>query len=271
MQTEIITREIAVLGIPLDWNSSYKKGPAAAPGKIRQALFSRSTNLWTEKGIDLADGNGWQDAGDLLFNDEGTAFAEIENAINELLKKDVRIVSLGGDHSITYPIIRAYGKKYNNLTILQLDAHPDLYDNLEGNRFSHACPFARIMEEKLAVRLVQAGIRTMNGLQREQAERFSVETIDMINKDRIPEITFEGPIYLTLDMDCLDPAFAPGVSHYEPGGLSTREVLSIIQDLKGRLVGADIVEYNPKRDPQGISAMTAAKLLKEIIGRIMED
>jgi arginase family enzyme len=152
-----------------------------------------------------------------------------------------------------------------------MDAHPDLYDVLESNRYSHACPFARIMEENLVDRLVQIGIRTLTGHQRQQAELFGVEIIQMREIEKVDALQFNGPMYLSLDMDCLDPAFAPGVSHYEPGGLSTRQVLEIIQNLKGSLVGADIVEYNPARDPQGITAMVAAKLLKEIIARMMEE
>jgi arginase family enzyme len=151
------------------------------------------------------------------------------------------------------------------LNILHLDAHPDLYDELDGNRRSHACPFARIMEEKLATRLVQVGIRTMNPHQRQQAERFNVEVIDMRHWQPGIPLEFDGPVYLSLDLDVLDPAFAPGVSHHEPGGLSTREVIHLIHSLKAPLVGADIVEYNPQRDPVGMTAMTAAKLLKEVV------
>jgi agmatinase len=198
------------------------------------------------------------------------AFAQIERTIGEFLEQKIRVIALGGDHSITYPIIRAYGKKYRDLNILQLDAHPDLYDELEGNRYSHACPFARIMEEQLVKRLVQVGVRTLTGHQRKQANRFGVEIIEMQEITRAETIAFTGPIYLSLDMDCLDPAFAPGVSHHEPGGMSTREVLRIIQNLKGKFVGADIVEYNPERDPQGMTGMVAGKFLKEILGRMLD-
>ena len=111
----------------------------------------------------------------------------------------------------------------------------------------------------------------MNGIQRSRAEQFGVECIDMRNKNKLQQIIFDGPVYLSLDMDCLDPAFAPGVSHHEPGGFSTREVIEIIQNLTGYFAGADLVEYNPKRDQQGITAAAAAKLLKEIIGRMIED
>ena len=262
---------IAVLGLPYDRNSSYLRGPALAPARIREALVSKSANMWTEFGVNLGDMAGWQIIGDLTLEDPDTAFEKIEYKITELLKRKTRIISLGGDHSITIPIIRTYGKMVDGLSILQLDAHPDLYDELDGNRYSHACPFARIMEEKLVERLVQVGVRTFTGHQRQQAERFGVEIIEMKEIDKVGQIKFCGPVYLSLDMDCLDPAFAPGVSHYEPGGMSTRQVLSIIQNLKGKLVGADIVEYNPRRDPQGITEMVAAKLLREIIGRMLAD
>jgi len=125
------------------------------------------------------------------------------------------------------------------------------------------------MENKLATRLVQVGIRTMNGHQRQQAKRFGVEVIDMKNIKNAENIVFDGPVYLSLDLDCLDPAFAPGVSHHEPGGLSTRQLLEIIQNFSGQLVGADIVEYNPNRDINGVTGMGAAKLLKEILSKML--
>ncbi|MFC1997709.1 agmatinase [Chloroflexota bacterium] len=263
--------DIAVLGVPLDHNSSFLRGPALAPARIREALFSESANMWTENGFDLGVEGGWKIAGDLALDDPKKAFKQIELKIKQLLERKTRVISLGGDHSISYPIMRSYTTAYDDLSILQLDAHPDLYDELDGNRSSHACPFARIMEEKLVHRLVQVGIRTLTGHQREQAARYGVEIIEMKEIEKVDEISFSGPVYLSLDLDCLDPAFAPGVSHYEPGGMSTRQVLEIIQHLKGKLVGADIVEYNPARDPQGITAMVAAKLLKEVIGRMMQE
>ena len=270
-EKKLTAGEIAVLGIPLDSNSSFRRGAALAPLRIREALFSESTNMWTEKSIDLGLMSGWQILNDLEFLNRKMAFEQIESKINELLNKKVRVISIGGDHSITYPIIRAYGKRCSKLSILHLDAHPDLYDELDGNRHSHACPFARIMEENLVNRLVQVGVRTLTGHQREQAKRFGVEIIEMREIDRANEMMFNGPVYLSLDMDCLDPAFAPGVSHHEPGGMSTREVLGIIQNLQGELIGADLVEYNPERDLQNMTGMVAGKLLKEIIGRMLEE
>jgi agmatinase len=264
------SQEIGVLGVPLDKYSSFMRGAALAPQQIREALFCPSSNLWTENMFDLGKMAGWKFLDDLALPD-GAEFEHIESKISNLLADRVRVISLGGDHSITYPIIRAFSRVYGGLNILQLDAHPDLYDELDGSRYSHACPFARIMEERLASRLVQVGIRTMTGHQREQADRFGTEIIHMQEIGRATELLFDGPVYLSLDMDCLDPAFAPGISHHEPGGMSTREVLNIIQGLKGYLVGADIVEYNPERDVQDMTGMVAAKLLKEIIARMMEE
>ena len=260
---------VAVVGVPYDEHSSFMRGPALAPARIREVLHAGSTNLCSESGIDLGAEPRFHDLGDLQLANGTAAFEQIEKAIADLLDRDVYVLSLGGDHAITYPILKAYGKKYDQLNILHLDAHPDLYDEFEGNRYSHACPFARIMEEN-PTRLVQVGIRTMNPHQRLQAERFGVEVIEMREWQPELNVDFEGPVYLSLDMDVLDPAFAPGVSHHEPGGLSTRDVLQLIQSLRVPIIGADIVEFNPKRDPLGITAMAAAKFLKEIAAGMLE-
>jgi arginase family enzyme len=151
------------------------------------------------------------------------------------------------------------------LSILHLDAHNDLYDVFEGDRYSHACPFARIMESGLADQLVQVGTRTTSGHQRDQADRFGVEIVDMNRFVRGERWTLRHPVYLSLDVDVLDPAFAPGISHREPGGMSVRDVVGIIQSIDVPIVGADLVEYNPRRDIDDMTAPVAAKLLKEIL------
>jgi agmatinase len=260
---------VAVLGIPYDKNSSYMRGPALAPDVSHDALHSSSSNLCTENGIDLGTLDQWIELGNLSIQDETDVFKEIENTISNLITKDIKIISLGGDHSITFPILRGFATKYTNLNVLQLDAHPDLYDELDGNKLSHATPFLRSLEEGLIGRLVQLGIRTMTPEQQKRADTFNVETIEMKNWDSDSTLDFDGPVYLTLDIDCLDPAFAPGVSHYEPGGFSTREVLSIIQNINVPIIGADIVEFNPERDPSGLTAMVVAKLIKELIGKML--
>ncbi len=121
-----------------------------------------------------------------------------------------RVVALGGDHSISYPLVRAHARVHSGLTILHLDAHPDLYDELDGSRVSHGCPFARVMEEGLAARMVSLGIRTANPHQREQAERFGVETFGPTDDLTTVLASLAPPLYLSLDLDVLDPAFRPG-------------------------------------------------------------
>jgi agmatinase len=265
--------KIVVVGVPYDDNSSFMRGTAAAPPAIRKAFHSDSSNMCAEDGLDLTDHPHIHDMGDV--NPAGgsgasCAMAYIEKYYSGLLEKGFHVISLGGDHAITLPIIRAYAEKYAALTILQLDAHPDLYDELDGNPYSHACPFARIMEENLVDHLMQVGIRTTNPHQQDQANRFQVEVIDMKAMDAGAKIHVSGDVYISLDLDVLDPAFAPGVSHHEPGGMSTREVLRIIQGVEGHIVGADIVEMNPTRDLNGVTAMVAAKFLKEIIGKMLK-
>ncbi len=260
---------ISVLGIPLDENSSFIRGAAGAPKKIMEAYHSPSANYCAENGADVSKDNRWKDLGDINLSAMPEALADIENAVTNELNAGNKVISFGGDHSITYPIIRAFGKKYSNLNILHFDAHSDLYQDFEGNPLSHACPFARIMENKLATRLVQIGIRTLTPHTREQSKKFNVEVIEMKDWNDSITFSFNGPIYISLDLDALDPAFVPGVSHYEPGGFSTRQVISVIQQLKGNIVGADIVELNPLRDYNDMTAMVAAKLFKEILVKML--
>lgn len=262
-----------LLGIPFDVNSSYLRGPAAAPGKIREALSSDASNKWTELGVDLGAAGVFADAGDLRLANSSEKvsedFGEIERAVGGLLGKGERPVSLGGDHSVTYPILKAFARRYPELTIIHFDAHPDLYEEFEGSRVSHACPFARIMEAGLAKRLVQVGIRTMNGHQREQAARVGVEVVEMRALPAYERLRGSGPVYISFDIDVLDPAFAPGISHREPGGMTVRAAIAHLHAIEGEIVGADVVEYNPEQDVAGMTATVAAKIVKEILGKMI--
>ncbi len=269
--TPPVTALPCLIGLPYDASSSFKRGPALAPPLIRAALHSNAGNSWTEGLQDLRAPNGLQDAGDLVLPADGGARTLIEAGVAAVLARGWKPIALGGDHSVTYPVMRAVHAVHPGVTILHLDAHPDLYEEFEGDRYSHACPFARIMEERLAVRLVQVGIRTMNGHQRAQATRHGVHVIDTRAWARGDRPHVDGPVYLSIDLDVLDPAFAPGLSHREPGGLTVREVISIIQDGGGTLVGADIVECNPAQDTTDLTATVAAKLVKEVAGRMMRE
>jgi arginase len=230
-------------------------------------LWSDSSNPWSERGVDVSVPGLLDDNGDISVGDEPAAAREaIEAGIGRLIDQGICPIALGGDHSVTYPIVRAYRGRVNRLTIVHVDAHTDLYDEFQGDRYSHACPFARIMEEGLAERLVQIGIRTASRHQREQASRFGVEIYDMSRWSEAPLETILTPVYVSIDLDGIDPAFAPGVSHPEPGGLSTRDVVSLIHRLPARIVGADLVEYNPDNDVRDLTARVAAKLVKELVG-----
>jgi len=261
---------VALLGIPLDENSSYLRGCARGPARLREVMASGSMNLCAEDGTEIGTDRRFVDAGDVELAGGAASMSAVEAAVDGLLGRGARVLSVGGDHSVTYPIVRAHARRHPGLCLLHFDAHPDLYDDFQGNRFSHASPFARIMEEGQVSRLVQVGIRTLNTHQREQAARFGVEMIEM--KDWHPGLSFsfDGPVYLTFDLDALDPAFAPGVSHHEPGGLSVRDVLGSLSRSTFALVGADVVELNPTRDPVGATAAVAAKLATELAARLLK-
>ena len=258
-------KKVTIQGICYDKKSSFQQGPALAPPLIRQALHSGSMNLFAENGIEINES---------LILDKGDFTAEnyfdIEKITAKHLETSDHIFTLGGDHSITFPILKAFRNKYSKIDILHIDAHADLYHEYEGDPYSHACPFARIMEEGIAKRLVQVGIRTLNTHQQEQALKYGVEvhTMQQLNLTNIS--AFNNPLYISLDLDGLDPAYAPGVSHHEPGGLSSRQVIDLIQSQQNPIIGADIVEYNPNRDNQQMTAFLAAKLMKELLGKMLE-
>ena len=258
-------------GFPTDANSSFERGAAKAPSPIRKAMWSEAGNPYAENGLRLARGSSVIDAGDAPLRNDADESAVIGAFVAELLEKGSRIVSLGGDHSITFPIVRAYALKYPQISIVHFDAHPDLYPSFDGNPYSHASPFARILESVDVAALVQIGIRTMSPPQREVVERYGVAVFGPDDVAGAIAALPGGPVYVTIDLDGLDPAFAPGVSHREPGGLSVRDVLRTIVAIPGQVVGGDVVEYNPDRDVDGLTAQVGAKLARELLARILAD
>ena len=261
--------KVAMLGIPFDDNSSFERGPALAPSVIREVLSHGSLNGSTELGVNLRESERWLDAGDINVAVPENFIVAIEQRCDQLLSNNTRLVTLGGDHSISYPVLKSYRKHFDQLTILHIDAHSDLYDSFKGNRYSNACPFARVMEDGLCDRLVQVGIRTLNLHQEQQIAKFKVESLEMRHWPLSKPLVFAHPVYLSLDIDGIDPAFAPGVSHREPGGLSSREVINLIHNINTPLVGADIVEFNPNKDIDNMTSQLAAKLVKEIAGKML--
>jgi arginase len=264
---------LALLGLPWDRSSSFERGAAEGPPHLRRALWSPSTNTATEAGAPIEPAT-LDDRGDLALDDDpAAARLTIERGVAALLDEHLVPLLLGGDHSVTYPALRAFRGR-PPAALLHIDAHGDLYDEFplpgpgepsgRGDRFSHASPFARAMEEGLTGRLVQVGIRTQTAHLKAQAARFGVEVYGMERWADAPVETLPGPVYVSLDLDGLDPAFAPGVAHPEPGGLSTRDVVSLLHRIRAPIAGADIVELNPRHDVRELTARVAAKLLKEL-------
>ena len=267
--------KVGILGLGFDANSSFHRGPAGAPATIRKALSSESANAYSETGFRVWPSDQVLDHGDLDIPDERGTRAPIdaiEDGVANALKLTPRLVLLGGDHAVTYPTIRAVAAAHGPVSLLHFDAHPDLYPDFDGNPWSHASPMARIVEEGLVDRLVQVGIRSYGPDQAEMVKRYGVEVHAPWSHGPGPALEFETPLYVSLDVDGLDPAFAPGVSHPEPGGLSVRQVLEVIAACRApALVGADVVEVNPLLDPTGITSVVAAKLVRELLGSLIAE
>lgn len=255
---------IRLIGAPSDSNSSFMRGAAGAPPLVRAALWSDSGNPSSELGGTLGEDIIVTDMGDLALEETPADDARISAATADAVRAGAVPIVIGGDHWVTAPAVAGIAGVRGPVNILHFDAHPDIYDSLGGNRRSHASPFARIMEAGHALRLVQVGIRTLNPHCRAQAARFGVEIVPMREFLAANVPLPEAPLYVSIDLDGLDPAFAPGVAHHEPGGLSTRQLLDVLARIPGPIIGGDVVELNPGRDVNGMTAAVAAKLVKEL-------
>ena len=260
---------VLLLGCPWDGSSSYQRGAAEAPARIRAALHSPSSNSFNERGDDVSAPAVLADGGDVVLPaDAALARERIEHAVSGVLERGHRPLILGGDHSVSYPVLRAFRRFSDPPIVLHFDAHGDLYDEFEGDRYSHACPFARVMEEGLAARLIQVGVRTMTPHQRAQAEKFGVEVYEAPRwREAVGLVAgLNGAVYVSLDIDVIEPMLVPGISHPEPGGLTVRDVLDVLTALRAEVIGADVVEYNPRNDIRDLTARVAAKFVKELVG-----
>jgi agmatinase len=266
---------VGLIGLPFDVNSSFKRGPALAPVAIRRAMGSDAGNAYSERGVRVWPSDAVLDHGDLKIPARARVRGPIdviEAGVERALTRTPRLVSLGGDHAVSYPVLRAVARRWGRVSLLHFDAHPDLYPEYEGNRYSHACPMARILEDGLVDRLVQVGIRSVSPEQALVARRYGVETHAAYDLGRISRIRFTTPLYISVDIDGLDPAYAPGVSHPEPGGLTVRQVIDVIDRVRAKtVVGGDVVELNPRCDRDGVTAVVAAKLARELLARLLRD
>ncbi len=257
---------IALHGFAWDASSSYARGAAQGPAAIRSNLFSDHSSALSLNGTDIVPAISAYDFEDLPA-DAAEARDAITARVERSLDQGLKPLSLGGDHSISYPILKAIAAKHGPVDILHIDAHLDLYDALDGDRYSHACPFRRAIEDGLVRNLVQIGIRSAPPAHLEFAAKHGVVSLGSEQIRDIPWERLQAPLYMTIDLDGLDPAFAPGVSHIEPGGLTSREVIGLIHALPAAPVGADVVELNPSRDINLMTTHLAVRLVKELVAR----
>ncbi|MBL8552523.1 MAG: arginase family protein [Hyphomonadaceae bacterium] len=254
---------VSLLGFAWDASSSHARGAALGPSIIKALLGSDISNDYSISGVGLSDIVGARAFPDLP-EDAAAARDAIATHVAQALKAGMKPLSLGGDHSITLPILRAMHAAHGRMNVLHIDAHTDLYDELCGDRYSHACPFRRAIEEGLIGTLVQVGIRAARPEHLDFGRAHGVIILGADEIEAVPFARLSAPLYVSIDLDGLDPAYAPGVSHPEPGGLSTREVLSILKKLPTAPVGADIVELNPEKDMNLLTAHVAVRLVKEL-------
>ncbi len=279
--TELDGVDAAVYGIPFDTATSYRTGSRFGPEAIRSAsALIRPYN--PAFGIDVVDALSLVDYGDLPVSpgDTERTYAQVEEALAPIVDAGVFPIALGGDHSVTLAELRALARRYGPLSLVQLDAHGDTWEQYFGQKFFHGTTFKRAVEEGLvdAASSVQAGMRgSLYGaadIDDAKAMGFTVLTTDELRDlgadaygKLVLDTVGERPVFLSLDIDVLDPAFAPGTGTPEVGGFSTAEALAFLRALRGaKLAGCDVVEVSPSYDGPGMqTALAAANVVYDLL------
>ena len=277
--------DVAIVGIPFDAGTSYRPGARFGPQSIRQASRHLRTNYHPNYDVEPFKVQQVADAGDITCNpfniDE--AIKQIEEGALDLLKKTGGIISLGGDHTIAFPLLKAVNKINNGpVALVHFDAHLDTWDTYFGAPYTHGTPVRRAREEKLFLddASMHIGIRgplySTNDLKNDRelgfktihCDEFQTNTIDQIVK-RIKDRIGNNPLYISIDIDVLDPAHAPGTGTPEVAGMTTREILNVLRGLAGsQLVSADVVEVAPAYDHAELTSTAAATIVYELINII---
>ncbi|MFC1477767.1 agmatinase [candidate division KSB1 bacterium] len=212
----------------------------------------------------------WSIGGDIPAEHNFEDFSQtVENTVGSAIKSGSVPVVLGGDHSITYPVIKGIRSVYDEINIIWLDSHPDIYPEYEGDPYSHACPLSRILELGGIGEVCQGGIRAATRVLNKRLQDAGVTVYTINELSRMSGLKLPGKTYLTIDIDVLDPAFAPGAGTPVPGGVSTRELINLIHSFDIDIAGFDVVEVNPAFDHAQITAAAAAKIVMETIGSIV--
>ncbi len=280
IETDPAKLDACFVGVPFDLGTSNRTGTRAGPRQIRsESVMLRPYNVATRAApferLRVAD------YGDVAINPYNLldSIRIIEAAYDRILAADCRPVTLGGDHTIVLPILRAMHRKHGKVGLVHVDAHADVNDTMFGEKIAHGTPFRRAVEEGLldCERVVQIGLRgtgysaqeydwgRAQGFQVVQAEECWHRSLQPLMRE-VKARLGDGPVYLSFDIDALDPAFAPGTGTPEIGGLTVPQGLEIIRGLAGvRLVGGDVVEVSPPFDPFGTTALLAANLAFEIL------
>ncbi len=289
---EDVTADIAVLGVPWDEGSSFRPGCRLGPRDIRQYSTRYAFRQRGESGggywdIDyrtrFLDGVKIVDTGDvdIIYTDLHRTFDLITESISALLDRGVLPVLLGGDHSVSFPIVRAFSR-FPRLDVVHLDAHLDYFDSVHGVTLANGNPLKRISELPFVGKMVQIGMRGLRAPENgyyDSLERGNtiITAADIWEHgvqaalDRIPEL---GPTYLTIDIDSMDPSLCPGTGSPEPDGLLHRQAKQLLRGIaakaKGKVVGLDLVEVNPLTDTIGQTSSVATLLIVETLGAIFE-
>lgn len=274
--------DVGLVGVPFDGGASYRPGARFAPSKVREVSslgrgyhMTRELN-WVER-LKVAD---LGDVAAVPVSGEET-YRRIEAFFDALMAHDKRFIAVGGDHSTTLPVLRAVARKHGRLNIIHFDAHLDTYPAAWGQEYHHGAFMRHVIDEGLAdpARVLQIGIRgplaTGDDLEFTRVNGVTVTTVDDLRIGgleafiaRLPAFP-DGPTYITFDIDCLDPAFAPGTGTPVPGGLTTYEVQRILRALKiGNLVGGDVVEVSPPYDVSDITALAAVDVMFEMLAQM---
>ncbi|MBI4277251.1 MAG: agmatinase [Armatimonadetes bacterium] len=274
--------DVAILGIPFDGGVSYRPGPRFAPRAVREhsSLIRpyhpvlRVSPFEVLKVADVGD----VDVNPMNIED---TFGRVEAAVGAVLEAAAIPACVGGDHSLSLPILRAVARRHGPVGMVHFDAHQDMWEQYFGNRYFHGTPFRRAVEEGLLDprRVVQVGIRgpvyaegdfefgQRHGVRVVRAEDVAERGVPWVREQM--QVARGGPVYVSFDVDSLDPAFAPGTGTPEVGGLTSREALALVRGLVGLpIVGFDVVEVSPPYDPAHITALLAANVLFELVAVI---
>src|SRR5947199_2796072 len=271
--------EVALIGVPFDGGTTYRSGPRFGPRHVReQSAIIRPWNPVLQ--VNPFAKHRTADFGDLPVNPlsiEDT-FRRIEKGVAPLLDAQVRCVCVGGDHSVRLPLLRAVARQHGTVSLVQFDAHNDLWDEYFGSKYSHGTPFRRAFEEGLLEdgRVLQVGLRGQVYGERDfdfaREHRVKMVTAEELQSQGMAMVrkqlrAFRGKaVYVTLDIDVVDPAYAPGTGTPQVGGLTSMQILELVRALRGlQIVGCDLVEVSPPYDTGEITSLLAANLLFELL------